>query len=143
MFARGVFVTIALLSVPALAAAPPAKAPPAKVTTVEGITEYKLANGLTVLLAPDDSKPVTTVNVTYEVGSRMEKYGETGMAHLLEHLMFKGTPKEPGKTIVAEFTKRGMRFNGSTYFDRTNYFESFASSDDNLDWALKMEADRM
>ena len=140
MFARGVvlFVTIAFLSAPALAAAPLAK-----VATVEGITQYKLANGLTLLLAPDDSKPVTTVNVTYEVGSRMEKYGETGMAHLLEHLMFKGTPKEPGKTIVAEFTRRGMRFNGSTYFDRTNYFETFASSDDNLDWALKMEADRM
>ena len=140
MFARRLVLlaTIAFLSTPALAAAPPAK-----VTTVEGITEYRLANGLTVLLAPDDSKPVTTVNVTYEVGSRMEKYGETGMAHLLEHLMFKGTPKEPGKTIVDEFSRRGMRFNGSTYFDRTNYFETFASSDDNLDWALQMEADRM
>lgn len=130
--------TIALLAKPALA-----DAPPAKVTTVEGITEYRLANGLRVLLAPDDSKPITTVNVTYEVGSRMEKYGETGMAHLLEHLMFKGTPNEPDKTIVDEFSRRGMRFNGTTYFDRTNYFETFASSDDNLDWALKMEADRM
>jgi zinc protease len=140
MFARRVvlFVISALLATPVLAAAPPVK-----VTTVEGITEYRLANGLRVLLAPDDSKPVTTVNVTYEVGSRMEKYGETGMAHLLEHLMFKGTPKEPGKTIVGEFAKRGMRFNGSTFFDRTNYFETFASSDDNLGWALKMEADRM
>jgi zinc protease len=140
MFARRVvlLMTVALLSTPALAGAPPIK-----LTTVEGITEYKLANGLRILLAPDDSKPVTTVNLTYEVGSRMEKYGETGMAHLLEHLMFKGTPKAPGKTIVEEFSKRGMRYNGSTYFDRTNYFETFASSDDNLDWALKMEADRM
>jgi zinc protease len=140
MFARCavVLLTITLLSSPALAAPPPAR-----IATVEGITEYRLANGLRVLLAPDDSKPVTTVNVTYEVGSRMEKYGETGMAHLLEHLMFKGTPKEPGKTIVEEFAKRGMRYNGSTYFDRTNYFETFASGGDNLDWALKMEADRM
>ena len=140
MFARRVIllVTIAFLSTPALAAPPPAK-----VTTVEGITEYRLANGLRVLLAPDESKPVTTVNVTYEVGSRMEKYGETGMAHLLEHLMFKGTPKLPGKTIVGELSKRGMRYNGSTNFDRTNYFETFASSDDSLDWVLKMEADRM
>ena len=140
MFARCavLLVTIALLSTSALA-----DAPPTKVTTVEGITEYRLANGLRVLLAPDDSKPVTTVNVTYQVGSRMEKYGETGMAHLLEHLMFKGTPKEPGKTIVGEFARRGMRFNGSTYFDRTNYFETFSSERDNLDWALKMEADRM
>jgi zinc protease len=123
------------------AAAPVAS--PVKVTAVEGITEYQLPNGLRVLLAPDASKPTTTVNVTYEVGSRMEKYGETGMAHLLEHLVFKGTPSLPGKTIVQEFAKRGMRFNGSTWLDRTNYFETFAASDDNLDWALKMEADRM
>lgn len=130
--------TLALcLAAPAFADAPE------KVTTVEGITEYKLANGLRVLLAPDDSKPTTTVNVTYQVGSRMEKYGETGMAHLLEHLMFKGSPNYPEKTIVQEFAKRGMRYNGSTWYDRTNYFETFSASDDNLDWALKMESDRM
>ncbi|WP_374357602.1 M16 family metallopeptidase, partial [Chitinimonas sp.] len=116
---------------------------PQKITTVEGISEYRLPNGLRVLLAPDASKPTTTVNVTYQVGSRMEKYGETGMAHLLEHLVFKGTPSLPGKTIVQEFGKRGMRWNGTTDLDRTNYFETFTSSDDNLDWALKMEADRM
>jgi len=116
---------------------------PAKVTTVEGITEYRLRNGLRILLAPDDSKPTTTVNVTYQVGSRMEKYGETGMAHLLEHLMFKGTPNYPDKTIVQEFAKRGMRYNGSTSSDRTNYFETFTAGEENLDWALKMEADRM
>ncbi len=115
----------------------------AKYTSVEGITEYRLPNGLRVLLAPDASKPTTTVNVTYMVGSRHENYGETGMAHLLEHLVFKGTPKLPGKTIVQEFARRGMRMNGSTFYDRTNYFETFAASDDNLDWALKMEADRM
>ena len=63
-----------------------------QVTSVEGITEYRLANGLQVLLVPDDAKPSTTVNVTYRVGSRHENYGETGMAHLLEHLIFKGTP---------------------------------------------------
>ena len=65
------------------------------VTEVEGISEFQLPNGLQVLLAPDDSKPTTTVNVTYRVGSRHENYGETGMAHLLEHLIFKGTPKHP------------------------------------------------
>jgi zinc protease len=129
-------------AVPALAETPPTPAP-AKVTTVEGITEYRLGNGLRILLAPDESKPTTTVNVTYQVGSRMEKYGETGMAHLLEHLLFKGTPNYPDKTIVQEFAKRGMRYNGSTNFDRTNYFETFTAIDDNLDWALKMEADRM
>ncbi len=112
-------------------------------TSVEGITEYRLPNGLRVLLAPDASKPTTTVNVTYMVGSHHENYGETGMAHLLEHLVFKGTPSLPGKTIVEEFARRGMRMNGSTFYDRTNYFETFAASDDNLDWALTMEADRM
>jgi len=109
--------------------------------TVEGITEYTLANGLTVLLFPDPTKPVTTVNVTYKVGSRQENYGETGMAHLLEHMLFKGTPTHGN--LLQELGKRGMTFNGSTYFDRTNYFESFPASDENLDWALAMEADRM
>ncbi|KXW56120.1 insulinase family protein [Ferrovum sp. PN-J185] len=112
-----------------------------QVTTVEGVTEYRLKNGLQVILAPDSSKPTTTVNITYRVGSRMENYGETGMAHLLEHLMFKGTPKHP--TIAADLSHRGMRPNGTTWFDRTNYFETFSASEDNLSWALAMEADRM
>ncbi|MBV8658170.1 MAG: insulinase family protein [Burkholderiales bacterium] len=138
------------LALPAWADAAPATPTPAaatagptKIVTVEGITEYRLPNGLRILLAPDATKPSTTVNVTYLVGSRMEKYGETGMAHLLEHLMFKGTPSLPGKTIVEEFGKRGMRYNGTTNFDRTNYHETFAANDDNLDWALRLEADRM
>src|SRR4051794_12579924 len=63
-----------------------------KVTTVEGITEYRLKNGLQVLLIPDDSQPKVTVNLTIFVGSRHEGYGETGMAHLLEHMLFKGCP---------------------------------------------------
>src|SRR6185436_518336 len=62
-----------------------------KVASVEGITEYRLDNGLKVLLFPDSSKPTLTVNVTYMVGSRHEGYGESGMAHLLEHMLFKGT----------------------------------------------------
>ncbi|MGO4331068.1 M16 family metallopeptidase [Cupriavidus sp. M-11] len=121
----------------------PAAATPAQVASAEGITEYRLPNGLRVLLAPDDAQPVTTVNMTYLVGSRHENYGETGMAHLLEHLLFKGTPALPGNTIAQELTRRGMQFNGTTGFDRTNYFESFSASEENLDWALKMEADRM
>ena len=76
----------------AKAAALPA---PVKVTAVEGITEYQLANGLRVLLYPDASRPTTTTNITYMVGSRMEHYGETGMAHLLEHMLFKGTRERP------------------------------------------------
>ena len=95
------------------AQAQPAAALPAgmsRVTSVEGITEYRLANGLQILLVPDDAKPTTTVNLTYHVGSRHESYGETGMAHLLEHLMFKGTPTT--RNALAEFGKRGMRVVG-------------------------------
>ena len=115
---------------------------PEKVTSAEGITEYKLANGMKVLLFPDPSKQTITVNVTYLVGSRHEGYGETGMSHLLEHLVFKGT-KEKHKNVAKEISDHGADFNGSTFFDRTNYFETFASTDENLDWALDMEADRM
>ncbi|HEY1392494.1 MAG TPA: pitrilysin family protein, partial [Methylibium sp.] len=127
----------------AFAAAPATPLPRGltQITSAEGITEYRLANGLQVLLVPDDSKPTTTVNVTYHVGSRMENYGETGMAHLLEHLMFKGSPKHP--TVWAEFTKRGLRANGSTWFDRTNYFASFSANEDNLRWYLGWQADAM
>jgi zinc protease len=112
-----------------------------KVTSVEGITEYRLPNGLRVLLFPDASKPTITVNITYLVGSRYENYGETGMAHLLEHLLFKGTPQHPA--IDQEFNQRGVRYNGTTWLDRTNYFELFQASDANLEWAIALEADRM
>ncbi len=114
---------------------------PTKVTSVEGITEYRLDNGLKVLLFPDNSKPTVTVNVTYLVGSRFESYGETGMAHLLEHMLFKGTAKRNG--IMTELSNHGAQFNGTTSYDRTNYFETMTASDDNLQWALDMEADRM
>src|SRR5207237_5647326 len=112
-----------------------------KQTSVEGITEYRLPNGLKVLLFPDPSKPTITVNITYLVGSRMENYGETGMAHLLEHLMFKGTKRHPH--IDQEYNKRGVNFNGTTWLDRTNYYTIFQAGDDNLAWALELEADRM
>lgn len=112
-----------------------------KITSVEGITEYELPNGLRVLLFPDPSKPTITVNVTYKVGSRSEGYGETGMAHLLEHMVFKGTPKHPN--IPQELTAHGASPNGTTWYDRTNYFETFNATDENLNWALDMEADRM
>ena len=110
-------------------------------TSVEGITEYVLGNGMHALLFPDASKDTVTVNVTYLVGSRMEGYGETGMAHLLEHMMFKGSPKHP--KIWEELEKRGAANNASTWYDRTNYFETLPAKDDNLAWALEIEADRM
>lgn len=125
----------------AAAAVPALPAGVVKGASVEGITEYRLPNGLKVLLFPDASKPTVTVNVTYLVGSRHENYGETGMAHLLEHLMFKGSPKN--KSIPQEFSNRGMDFNGTTSNDRTNYYEVFQASPENLKWALDMEADRM
>jgi len=109
--------------------------------SVEGISEYNLENGLKVLLFPDQSKPTITVNITYMVGSRHESYGETGMAHLLEHLVFKGTPDHPD--IPAELTEHGARPNGTTWYDRTNYYETFSATEDNLKWALDLESDRM
>jgi len=113
-----------------------------KITSVEGITEYRLdANGLRILLAPDESKPTTTVNMTYLVGSRHENYGETGMAHLLEHMLFKGTPNLPN--ALGEFSKRGLQANGTTSVDRTNYYASFAANPDTLAWYLNWQADAM
>ena len=112
-----------------------------KVVSVEGITEYRLENGLRFLLFPDRSKQQVTVNITYLVGSRHEGYGETGMAHLLEHLVFRGTPNHPD--IPAELSEHGAFPNGTTWFDRTNYFETFPATDENLEWALDLEADRM
>jgi zinc protease len=112
-----------------------------RVTSVEGINEYRLANGLRVLMFPDQSKQTITVNMTYLVGSATENYGETGMAHLLEHLVFKGSPKHTN--IPQELTSHGSRPNGSTWSDRTNYFETFAATDENLNWALDLESDRM
>ncbi len=112
-----------------------------KLASVEGITEYEMANGMRVLLFPDPSKPTVTVNITYKVGSRMEGYGESGMAHLLEHMVFKGTPKHPN--IPQELTSHGAQANGTTWYDRTNYYETVAATDENLNWALDLEADRM
>ena len=136
---------LALCLVPLTFVAPlAAQTLPAGVTavrSVEGIDEYRLANGLQILLVPDDSKPSTTVNLTYRVGSRHENVGETGMAHLLEHMLFKGSPRHP--QVWAEFTKRGLAANGSTSFDRTNYTANFSANDDNLRWYLGWLADSM
>jgi zinc protease len=114
---------------------------PRRVIEIEGVTEYRLDNGLRVLTVPDPGADTVTVHVTYLVGSRQEGYGEKGMAHLLEHLMFKGTPGH--RDLKREFAEHGARWNGTTAYDRTNYFETMPAGEANLEWALGMEADRM
>ena len=155
----------ATAGVPALAQTPPARAPapvhapaparPARaasapvpppapavfVRELGGVQEYALANGLQILLFPDDGQSTTSVNITYRVGSRHEGQGEFGMAHLLEHLQFKGTPSH--RDIPAEFASRGVRYNGTTTVDRTNFVAGFNANDDTLAWTLGLEADRM
>ena len=139
-FALGLALALPLAA-PAATAAP---SPPRGVTagpSIEGISEFTLANGLRVLLFPDPTKPTVTVNLTYGVGSVHENYGQTGMAHLLEHLLFKGTPAHDD--ISGEMKRRGIQFNATTSLDRTNYFASFPANAGTLDWVLGMEADRM
>src|SRR5207253_5079457 len=113
---------------------------PQKLVSIEGVTEYRLANGLKVLAIADPGADTLTVHILYLVGSRHEGYGEKGMAHLLEQMLFKGSKRHPG--IKEEFTARGARWNGTTSNDRTNYFETLAATDDNLEWAIAMVADR-
>src|SRR5256714_9273326 len=144
LFVAGVLFAAPLARASAPPRQQPAAAPPAgveRVTSVEGITEYRLRNGLRVLIFPDQTKQTITVNITYLVGSAREGYGETGMAHLLEHMVFKGSPRHTN--IPAELTAHGARPNGTTSTERTNYFETFAATDENLNWALDLEADRM
>lgn len=116
-------------------------AEPEAVTKVEGISEYRLENGVRVLLFPDPSKPQVTVNMTVMVGSRHEGYGEAGMAHLLEHMLFKGTPQHP--QIPKVLKDHGAEFNGTTWLDRTNYYETLPASSENLEFAIALEADRL
>jgi len=117
-----------------------------QVASIEGITEYRLSNGTQVLLFPDASKSMVTVNMTVFVGSRHEGYGEAGMAHLLEHMLFKGTPNHP--KVPDELMNRGADFNGTTWLDRTNYYESLPAAtpeqaSQNLEFAIRLEADRL
>jgi zinc protease len=112
-----------------------------KIATVEGVTEYRLANGARVLLYPEMSRPTVTINMTVLVGSRHEGYGETGMAHLLEHMVFKGTPTF--RNVPKALSDHGASFNGTTNVDRTNYFETMPATDANLEFGIHLEADRL
>jgi zinc protease len=123
----------------AVAQAPVVK--PEKVTSVEGVSAYRFPNGAHVVLFPDPSRPTITVNMTVLVGSRHEGYGEAGMAHLLEHLVFKGTPTFP--EVPKALRDHGASFNGTTDVDRTNYFETLPATDENLEFAIHLECDRL
>ena len=115
--------------------------PTQKVVSIEGVTEYRLGNGARVLLFPEMSRPSITVNMTVLVGSRHEGYGESGMAHLLEHMVFKGTPTFP--EVPKALRDHGANFNGTTNNDRTNYFETMPATDENLEFGIKLESDRL
>src|SRR5436309_10659037 len=114
------------------------------VAASDGIREYRLANGLKLLLVENRVAPVVTFLVLYKVGSRNEAVGHTGATHLLEHMLFKGTPtfnKRAGTQVAATLQKVGADFNATTWYDRTNYFETVPS--DTLELAVRLEADRM
>lgn len=116
-----------------------------KIKEVGGIEEYLYQpNGMNILLLQDNASPVATVQIVYRVGSKHEVLGNTGSTHLLEHLMFKGTPtfnKKNGNTITDVLQNTGAQLNATTWYDRTNYFETLPS--DKIELAIQIEADRM
>ncbi|MEJ2678374.1 MAG: pitrilysin family protein, partial [Gemmatimonadota bacterium] len=103
--------------------------------------QHTLDNGLRVILSPDNDTPVVAVNLWYGVGSRDERPGRTGFAHLFEHMMFQGSENVPESMHFALIEQAGGSLNGSTWLDRTNYFETVPSH--HLERALWLEADRM
>ena len=129
--------TIALTGGLLLLAVPLRAQQPGRIAT----DSYTLPNGLTVVLAEDHSAQVVAVDVWYHVGSRNERPGRTGFAHLFEHMMFQGSANVPKGEHMALLERAGASFNGSTTEDRTNYFEAVPSNRLNL--ALWLEADRM
>ena len=110
----------------------------------QGIEEYRLENGMKVVLVPQPVAPVVALMVLYHVGSRNEAVGHTGATHLLEHMMFKGTPtfhSNRGTQIGAVLKRIGAHFNATTWYDRTNYFEAVPK--EHLELVIQLEADRM
>jgi zinc protease len=120
---------------PATAAAPKSKIPTIK------FEQYTLSNGLRVILAPDKNAPVVAVSVTYDVGSRNEREGRTGFAHLFEHMMFQGSQNVGKGEHIFLIQNSGGSFNGTTNQDRTNYFETLPANQ--LELGLFLESDRM
>ncbi len=102
---------------------------------------HRLGNGLRIILSHDSSVPVVAVNLWYGVGSRNEPQGRTGFAHLFEHMMFQGSAHVPKNRHFELVERAGGTLNATTWFDRTNYFESLPSNQ--LELALWLESDRM
>lgn len=105
------------------------------------VEEHRLGNGLRLVMAPDTTTPVTSVNLWYGVGSRNEAPGRTGLAHLFEHMMFQGSAHVPKNGHFQHIERVGGSANATTWFDRTNYFDTVPSH--YLDLALWLESDRM
>lgn len=105
------------------------------------LEDYALANGLRVVLNPDDSIPVVSIAVYYDVGSRNEREGRTGFAHLFEHMMFQGSENVPKAAHFQYVMKAGGTMNGTTSTERTNYFETLPANQ--LPLGLWLESDRM
>jgi zinc protease len=112
-----------------------------QIRQMEGVTEYRLPNGLQILLAPNELQPRTYVNLVVKTGSAVEGFGEGGMAHLLEHMVFKGTPTTPDP--MRAFVERSLNAGGTTTLDRTNYSASMNPSPENLQWYFGWLADAM
>jgi zinc protease len=109
-----------------------------------GIEEYRMSNGMKVLLAEQKAAPVVAFMILYHVGSRNEAVGYTGATHLLEHMLFKGTPTfnaRRGTAIATVLHRVGAIFNATTWFDRTNYYEAVPR--EHLELVVQLEADRM
>jgi zinc protease len=123
------------------AAADEAPAKAQNVASIEGMTEYRLPNGFRYLLFPDPSASTVTTNMVVLVGSRHEGLGEMGMAHLLEHMLFKGSKLFP--KVDKALQEHGAQANATTWLDRTNYYETMPASDANLEFGFRLESDRL
>src|SRR5580704_3567319 len=120
------------------------KGSPTRISEVKEVAEYRLDNGLRVLIAENHSAPVATLLVVYRVGSRNEGVGYTGSTHFLEHMLFKGTGEhnaEKGNGMDDLLTQIGAHWNATTWFDRTSYYEVVPN--DFLELCIALEADRM
>lgn len=114
-----------------------------QVSELDGVVEYRLANGLRVILAPDAKTTAVAFNMIYLTGSLADPQGQGGTAHLLEHLLFKGTATVSGTQLLEGLSQRGIKFNATTSFDRTRYMAFLAADAEKLNHLLAIEADRM